>query len=91
MKRRIKYLIAGLLGFSTACSTVKQSPRDLRQADTETGSVRETDSTALPPRVVVMYGVRPPQPATPRVQNPDPASSPSVSAAPQDEETPSGE
>ena len=49
MNKKLKLALATLLGFSAACSTVKNAPAK--------GEVR--DSVA-PPRVMVMYGVRPP-------------------------------
>lgn len=60
--RRLNYLIAALLGFSTACSTARQVPRDrgTESGDTERASVCEADSLEVPPRIVVMYG--PPRP-----------------------------
>ena len=53
--------LAALLGFSTACSTVRQAPREA-----EPGQRSESDTTQVrverevPPRIVLMYGVRPP-------------------------------
>lgn len=59
MNRKLKLALAALLGFSTACSTVKNA------------SSKKTDEAAVPAdtvevsrRVVVMYGVRPPVQAT---------------------------
>ncbi len=55
MNRKLKLALAALLGFSTACSTVKNA------------SSKKTDEAAIPADtvkiihpVVVMYGVRPP-------------------------------
>ncbi len=55
MNRKLKLALAALLGFSTACSTVKNA------------SSKKTDEAAVPADtvkiihpVVVMYGVRPP-------------------------------
>ncbi len=55
MNRKLKLALAALLGFSTACSTVKNA------------SSKKTDDAAIPADtvkiihpVVVMYGVRPP-------------------------------
>ncbi len=55
MNRKLKLALAALLGFSTACSTVKNA------------SSKKTDDVAIPADtvkiihpVVVMYGVRPP-------------------------------
>ena len=59
MNRKLKLALAALLGFSTACSTVKNA------------SSKKSDDTAAPVdtvevsrRVVVMYGIRPPVQAT---------------------------
>ena len=52
--------MAALLGFSAACSTVKQAPRDgeaSEAAQTDTVTVRKGQT---PARIVLMYGVRPP-------------------------------
>ncbi len=55
MNRKLKLALAALLGFSTACSTVKNA------------SSKKTDEAAIPADtvkiihpIVVMYGVRPP-------------------------------
>ncbi len=55
MNRKLKLALAALLGFSTACSTVKNA------------SSKKTDEAAVPADtvkiihpIVVMYGVRPP-------------------------------
>lgn len=85
MMRRLKYLIAALLGFSTACSTVKQAPRDSRTDDPEPGAVQDADSTALPLRVVVMYGVRPPLSDSQRLQRQNSDLIPSDAAEPRAE------
>lgn len=59
MNRKLKLALAALLGFSTACSTVKNA------------SSKKTDGAAIPADtvevsrpVVVMYGVRPPVQST---------------------------
>lgn len=61
MMRRLKYLIAVALGFSTACSTVREAPRshEGKERDDAPAASDSTEVT-MPPRVVVMYGVRPP-------------------------------
>lgn len=58
MNRKLKLALAALLGFSAACSTVKNAP-----AKGEPEAMRDADSTAqeIPPRMVVMYGVRMPR------------------------------
>lgn len=58
MTRRLKFLILSLLGFSTACSGLKNGARS------ETPAV-DADTTAVEtPRIHVMYGVRTPRPAS---------------------------
>ena len=53
-----KLALAALLGFSTACSSVKQAPKDTSgQKDADTTLVKEPKH---PARIVLMYGVRPP-------------------------------
>lgn len=75
MNKRIKLALLTLLGFSTACSTVKQTSRG------ESASAERADTTAFGgserPKVIVMYGVRPPvedplreAPVTERVKAP---------------------
>lgn len=58
MHKRIKLAILTLLGFSTACSTVKNASKG------EPASAERADTTAFGgserPKIVVMYGVRPP-------------------------------
>lgn len=53
MTQKIKLAIMALLGFSTACSTVKSNsgsqPKDKPQSEQQQ------------PHIVVMYGVRPPK------------------------------
>lgn len=69
MNRKFKLTLAALLGFSAACSTVKNAPVRSRgdepgqQADSQPG-----DTVKVPPRVVLMYGV--PMPKTPRDAKP---------------------
>ena len=83
--------LAALLGFSTACSTVRQAPREA-----ESGQRSEADTTQVrverevPPRIVLMYGVRPPLSDSARMkrvarQRPD--SLPPVAEQPEDEQT----
>lgn len=56
MKRKIEIALLGLLGFSTACSTVKNLPA---KGDTPaSGSVDRTPEEAADvPRIRLMYGV----------------------------------
>ena len=63
MNKKLKLALAALLGFSTACSTVKNAPaKGAEEQKQETGSQEVQDSVKVPPRIVVMYGVRPPVP-----------------------------
>lgn len=58
MTRRFKLLILSLLGFTTACSGLKNG------AKSEAGAV-DADTTAIEtPRIHVMYGVRTPRSAS---------------------------
>ena len=60
MNRNLKLALAALLGFSAACTSVKNAPKE------DTAKTQGADTTAVkgypefPRRVVVMYGVRPP-------------------------------
>lgn len=56
MNKRVKLAIAALLGFSAACSSVKNAPKQGEEQNTPVETV-EPDG---PARIVVMYGVRPP-------------------------------
>lgn len=55
MSQKIKLALLALLGFSTACSTVKKAPKS---------DDKQTPDTVQLRRIVVMYGVRPPQGVT---------------------------
>ncbi len=60
MNRKIKLALAALLGFSSACSTARHAPSkdpDVRQTD----PAPELQPGSDRPRIMVMYGVRPPQ------------------------------
>lgn len=60
MNKKLKLALATLLGFSAACSTVKNAPaKGEGEQQQEAGAPEVRDSVA-PPRVMVMYGVRPP-------------------------------
>lgn len=58
MSKRFKWAILALLGFSTACSTVKNTAKGNSER------AERADSTAVEgserPQIIVMYGVRPP-------------------------------
>ncbi|WP_295990407.1 hypothetical protein [uncultured Alistipes sp.] len=56
MNRKWKLALAALLGFSTACSTVKNAPR----RDAAEGGERIEQRDSL--RIMVMYGVPTPRP-----------------------------
>lgn len=79
MNRKVKLALAALLGFSTACSTVKNAPgradeTSTRKDGTSTRTEAEKDSIATEEsarieRIMLMYGVpspRPVQPAQPQ-------------------------
>ena len=60
MNKKLKLALATLLGFSAACSTVRNAPaKGEGEQQQEAGAPEVRDSVA-PPRVMVMYGVRPP-------------------------------
>lgn len=62
MNRKLKLALAALLGFSAACSTVKNTPSK-KMGDAENpGYTVDTAKVSHP--VVVMYGVRPPVQST---------------------------
>lgn len=52
MTRKLKLALLAMLGFSTACSTIKNAPKGDAQDTTRTEKIR------IP--IMVMYGVRPP-------------------------------
>lgn len=61
MMRKLKYFFVTLLGFSTACSSVKQAPREKeRQKDGDSTVVVGDPEASERPSIVVMYGVRRP-------------------------------
>lgn len=65
MNRKLKLVLAALLGFSAACSSVKNAPEKGREGlQTEADSV----SSSLRHRIIVMYGVRPPESRRDKVQ-----------------------
>lgn len=68
MNKKLKLALAALLGFSAACSTVKNAPtRGENGQEQESGATGVADSVSRP-RIIVMYGVRYPgsdNPGTP--------------------------
>lgn len=60
MEHKLRYILAALLGFSTACSTVKNAPKQGEEKITA-DSVAEAER----PRLKVMYG--PPAPRSPHI------------------------
>lgn len=58
--KSIKLAIIALLGFSTACSTVKEGSKSKKEKD---------DKVEVAPSIIVMYGVRRPVEATPEIKN----------------------
>lgn len=73
MNRKLKLALAALLGFSTACSTVKKNA----QGDS---SEFPADSVKQVPQLVVMYGTRPPRRPV-QVQRPEAPAPQEVPAA----------
>lgn len=61
MSKRAKLALLALLGFSTACSTVRQSPEAEGSATGE--GVEQSE-----PSIRVLYGVRPPVREVPQEQ-----------------------
>lgn len=84
MNRKLKLALAALLGFSAACSSVKNAPRERSQTKQETDDSSRPNRKGDNPRIVVMYGVRTPEgqiKVTPlkvdSLQKPKPQSQPS--------------
>ena len=98
MNRKVKWALLALLGFSTACSTVRPSSSKGGETRDESSRSEDADTPSAQagrerPRIVLMYGVRPPVSDSMRVkrleqQRPD--SLPPVAEQPVDETT-SGE
>ncbi|WP_296004806.1 hypothetical protein [uncultured Alistipes sp.] len=65
MNRNLKLLLASLLGFSAACSSVRSTPAQSAPTQEQTPDGVEADTVRH--RIVVMYGVRPPQRRQPGV------------------------
>ncbi len=61
MNRRLKLALAALLGFSAACSTVKNAPKQGEPQNQESDGPKTGGGER--PRVKVMYGVPSPRPA----------------------------
>lgn len=53
MGKKVKWALLTMLGFATACSTVKNSPKGEAQN-------RDQDSAHIERTIRLMYGVRPP-------------------------------
>lgn len=103
--RKWKLALAALLGFSAACSTVRQAPQGRpaggeNEVSPEKPTVQSADTAALkaeqlPPRIVLMYGVRPPLSDSARMKRLErlerdrPDSLPPVAEQPVEEEMPS--
>ena len=73
LSKRLKLALLALLGFSTACSSVKEARRgsaDKRGETSEAAAEPAADTTErkVPSRLVLMYGVR--TPAYPFVEDP---------------------
>lgn len=64
MDRKIKLALLAALGFSTACSTVRNTAKDSKKSDK---SATEATQKELHPQIIVMYGV--PNPARPGVND----------------------
>lgn len=60
MNKKLKLAFAALLGFSAACSTVKNAPARGEGVPQQEADAPEIRDSVAPPRVMVMYGVRPP-------------------------------
>ena len=102
IKRKLKLALAALLGFSAACSTVRQSPAGTPKpaadaAQSETSEQQPADTAGMKaqperPRVVLMYGVRPPLDSlrNQRFEQQRPDSLPPVAESPVEEDTPAG-
>ncbi|MDE7304638.1 MAG: hypothetical protein K2N04_01815 [Alistipes sp.] len=65
MNRNLKLLLASLLGFSAACSSVRSTPA--QSASSQEGCEVGAETDTVRHRIVVMYGVRPPQRRQPGV------------------------
>lgn len=59
-EQKLKLALATLLGFSAACSTVRNAPAKGEGEQRQEAGAPEVRDSVAPPRVMVMYGVRPP-------------------------------
>ncbi|WP_417014672.1 hypothetical protein [Alistipes sp.] len=91
--RKWKLAIAALLGFSTACSTVRQAPQQKPASQDETrpqpADTTQVKTRPVPPRIVLMYGVRPPLSDSVRIRRMErqqPDSLPPVAEEPREED-----
>ncbi len=71
MSKRIKWALLAMLGFSTACSTVKQSV-----AESDKQTPEEVAPGTTEHRVRVLYGVRRPEVQQPVSPEPAPENQP---------------
>lgn len=78
MNRKLKLALAALLGFSTACSTVRNAPNNAngpsnRKDDTAvTDGSEPTEESVRVERIMLMYGVPSPRPVPAEPQTDDP-------------------
>lgn len=87
MNKKLKLALAALLGFSTACTSVKNAPKESAEQQKQEA---DTAQVKIPPRVVVMYGVRMPrQDSLRRQQLERPDTLPPVAEQTREEDTPS--
>lgn len=61
MNKKLKLAIAALLGFSTACSTVKNTQTKEVESNDDSKKTPPSLTIQKPPKIVVMYGVRNPE------------------------------
>ena len=86
MNRNLKLALAALLGFSAACTSVKNAPKE------DTAKTAVKGYPEFPRRVVVMYGVRTPRRDSvrnerlKRLERERPDSLPPVAERPQEED-----
>ncbi|WP_295936492.1 hypothetical protein [uncultured Alistipes sp.] len=73
MNKKLKLALAALLGFSTACSAVKKTPAEGKDAQTQESDAPVVTDSVDRPQIIVMYGVRGPvRPVVvPEVQTPE--------------------
>ncbi len=68
MNRKLKLALAALLGFSTACSTVRNAPGSANEPSDRKGDAAITDNgepteeSVRVERIMLMYGVPSPRP-----------------------------